>query len=241
MTAATNPRRMALVTGGTGALGREVVAELLAHGWAVTASYYDPGERDAAVERLGDPDALSLVRADLSTGDGAGDAVAAASGAGLPLAALVNVAGGFAMGKRMHEAEPAILDRMLEINLHTAWMVTRSAVPRLLAAGDASIVCVGAQAAREPFAGAAAYAVSKAAVVALVTALDAEYRAEGIRANAVLPSMIDTPANREASPDADFGRWVRPADIARVIRLLCEPDATGPTSGAAIPVYGLAG
>jgi NAD(P)-dependent dehydrogenase (short-subunit alcohol dehydrogenase family) len=105
--------------------------------------------------------------------------------------------------------------------------------------GGGAIVCVGTRAALEPFSGGGPYAVSKAAVLALVRSLDADYRDDGIRANAILPSVIDTPANRESMPDADFDRWVKPAEIARVIRFLCSGDSA-PISGAEIPVYGRA-
>ena len=95
----------------------------------------------------------------------------------------------------------------------------------MLAAGGGAIVCVSARAALQPFPGAAGYITAKAAVLAFVDALDAEYRDDGIRANAILPSVIDTPANRASMPDADFDTWVRPEEIARVIRFLCSDDA----------------
>ena len=107
----------------------------------------------------------------------------------------------------------------------------------MLEAGGGAIVCVGTKVAYEPFSGGAAYAISKAAVLALVRSLDAEYRDDGIRANAIVPNIIDTPANREDMPDADFDKWVKPAEIARVIRFLCSEDSS-PISGAEIPVYG---
>ncbi|MGH2943310.1 MAG: SDR family oxidoreductase, partial [Solirubrobacteraceae bacterium] len=102
-----------------------------------------------------------------------------------------------------------------------------------------AIVCVSSRAALRPFAGAAGYVVAKAAVLALVDVLAEEYRSDGIRANAVLPSVIDTPANRRAMPDADHGSWVAPEQIASVVRFLCE-DASGVVSGAHVPVYGRA-
>ena len=99
---------------------------------------------------------------------------------------------------------------------------------------------MGTEAALEPFSGASGYTVSKAAVLALVRSLAVEYRDDGIRANAILPSVIDTPANRASMPDADHSKWVPPAHIARVVRFLCSADSA-PTSGALIPVYGRAG
>jgi NAD(P)-dependent dehydrogenase (short-subunit alcohol dehydrogenase family) len=109
----------------------------------------------------------------------------------------------------------------------------------MVPAGGGSIVCVSARAALQPFSGASGYISAKAAVLAFAQAVAAEYRDDGVRCNAVLPSVIDTPANRAAQPGADSSRWVPPAEIARVIRFLCSDDAA-PTSGAAVPVYGRA-
>jgi NAD(P)-dependent dehydrogenase (short-subunit alcohol dehydrogenase family) len=100
-------------------------------------------------------------------------------------------------------------------------------------------VAVSARPALRPFAGAPAYIVSKAAVLSFVQTLDAEYRLDGIRANAVLPSVIDTPANRASQPDADYSKWVAPKEIAKVIRFLISDDSA-PVTGAAVPVYGRA-
>ena len=129
---------------------------------------------------------------------------------------------------------------MLALNVMTAFRSCRAALPAMLDQGGGSIVCVGAKAALEPFSGASGYITSKAAVLAFVRALAVEYRDDGIRANAILPSVIDTPANRKAMPDADHSAWVPPEQIARVVRFLCSPDSA-PTSGASIPVYGRAG
>jgi NAD(P)-dependent dehydrogenase (short-subunit alcohol dehydrogenase family) len=109
----------------------------------------------------------------------------------------------------------------------------------MIARGAGAIVCVSTRAALRPFAGAAGYIASKAAVLAFVDALAAEYTKDGVRANAVLPSVIDTYANRVDQPDADYSRWVKPADIAAVIRFLSSPES-GPVSGAHVPVYGRA-
>lgn len=186
---------------------------------------------------LGEPGALSLVEADLSTDAGAAAAVeAAAQGA---LAGLVNLAGGFAAGGRLHEAPGEVFEQQLELNLLTAMRLTRAALPKLVERGG-SVVCVGTKAALEPFSGASGYITSKAALLALVRALAIEYRDEGVRVNAILPSVIDTPANRESMPDADHSRWVAPAEIARVIRFLLSPESA-PVSGALMPVYGQAG
>jgi NAD(P)-dependent dehydrogenase (short-subunit alcohol dehydrogenase family) len=109
----------------------------------------------------------------------------------------------------------------------------------MLEAGGGAIVCVSSRAAVQPFAGAAGYITAKAAVLALVDALHAEYKDDGIRVNAILPSTIDTPANRRSMPDADFDTWVKPEEIARVVAFLVSDDAAV-TSGAHVPVYGRA-
>jgi len=111
--------------------------------------------------------------------------------------------------------------------------------PEPTTGGGGSVVCVSSRAAVAPFAGAAGYVTAKAAVIAFANAVAVEYRAAGVRCNTVLPSVIDTPGNRAAQPDADHDRWVRPAEIAAVIRFLAG-DESAPVSGAAVPVYGRA-
>ena len=228
-----------IVTGGTGALGGAVVSELLSSGARVVATWIVEAERDALAAELGDHELLELVEADLLADSGA-DAAIEAAVSRPPLTGLVNIAGGFAQGGRVHEAPPDEIERMLALNLMTVVRSCRAALPAMIEQGGGSIVCVGAKAALEPFAGASGYITSKAAVLTFVRALAVEYRDDGVRANAVLPSVIDTPANRAAMPDADHTTWVPPLEIARVIRFLCSPDSK-PTSGAAIPVYGRAG
>jgi NAD(P)-dependent dehydrogenase (short-subunit alcohol dehydrogenase family) len=224
-----------LVAGGTGALGGAVLRELLAAGHPVTATWVVERERDRVIEELGAPDGPSLVQADLMDPGAVNEAVNAVDGLG----AVVNLVGGFASGPRVHETEPDDWESLLRLNLRPGFLLARAAMPRLIERGGGAYVGVSARPALRPFAGAAAYVTSKAAVLAFVQALDADYRQDGIRANAVLPSVIDTPANRAATPDADFSKWVQPADIAKVIRFLVSDDCAV-TSGGAIPVYGRA-
>ena len=220
-----------LVAGGTGALGGAVLEELLDAGWDVTATWVLERERDRVAGALGDR--VNLVQADLFDPD----AVASAVGAVDDLRAVVNLVGGYASGGKVHEVEPDELDRMLRLNLKPGFLLARAAMPRIADAGGGAYVGVSARAALRPFPGAAAYITAKAGVIAFVQALAVEYRDAGIRANAVLPNAIDTPANREQMPNADFSKWVPPAEIARVIRFLVSDDSK-PTSGAAVPVYG---
>lgn len=226
----------ALVTGGTGALGRAVVAELLDAGARVVATWIVASERDEVEAELGGRGSLELVEADVGAPEGAARALEAV-GPDERLAAVACLVGGFSMGGRLHESDEGALGSMLDLNLLTTERTLRAALPRLVAGGGGTVVCVGSKAALEPFPGGTAYAVSKAAVLALVRAVDAEYGGERVRANAILPDIIDTPANREAMPDADRSSWVSPGEIARVVRFLCSGDS-GPTTGAWIPVYG---
>jgi NAD(P)-dependent dehydrogenase (short-subunit alcohol dehydrogenase family) len=222
-----------LVAGGTGVLGGAVLRELLASGYEVTATWVAENEAKRIEEELGD--SVSLVRADLF----APQEAAAAVGAVDDLEAVVNLVGGFASGPMVHETDPEDFARIVRLNLTPAFLLARAAMPRLTDRGGGGFVCVSTRAALRPFPGAAGYVTGKAALLAFVQALDVEYRGQGVRSNAILPSVIDTPANRQEMPDADHSRWVPPEQIAKVIRFLVSEDSA-PTSGAAIPVYGRA-
>jgi NAD(P)-dependent dehydrogenase (short-subunit alcohol dehydrogenase family) len=155
------------------------------------------------------------------------------------LRGVVNLVGGFAAGARVHETPIEEFEKQFRLNLRPTYLVIQAAVPHLLSGGGGSIVCVGTRAALQPFPGAAGYISSKAGVIALAQAVAAEYKTDGIRCNAILPSVIDTPGNRASMPKADFEKWVKPGQIAGVIAWLLSDDSS-PTSGAAIPVYGRA-
>jgi NAD(P)-dependent dehydrogenase (short-subunit alcohol dehydrogenase family) len=231
--------RSVVITGGTGGLGGAVTATLLEAGWRAVVPYNVAPERErleADARIAPHAERLELVEADLFDGDQVARVVAAA---GDGTRAVVNLVGGFAAGNRIHETPLEDFDRQMRLNLRPTYLVTAAALPHMLAARDGAIVCVSTRAALRPFAGAAGYITSKAAVLAFVAALAAEYTADGLRANAILPSVIDTPANRVSQPDADHERWVSPDAIARVIRFLVSPDSE-PISGAQIPVYGRA-
>ena len=226
----------AIVTGGTGGLGSAVVGRLLSDGWRVVVPWIVESELERVPEREG----LELVRADLFD-PGAAEAVVtlAADASDAPLRGVVNLVGGFAMGGRVHETPIEEFEKQFRLNLRPTYLVTGAALPRLLEAGGGSIVCVGTRAAVQPFSGAAGYISSKAAVIAFAQAVAAEYKNDGIRCNAILPSVIDTPANRASMPNADHDRWVKPAEIAGVVAHLLS-DGSRPVSGAALPVYGRA-
>ena len=228
--------RTALVTGGTGGLGAAVVARLLHDGWRVVVPWVVARE----LERVEPHPALELVEADLFEPGAVATAVERASAdTDAPLRGVVNLVGGYAQGARVAEAPIEEFETQLRLNLRPTYLVTQAALPHLVAAGGGAVVCVGSRAALQPFAGAAGYVTAKAAVIAFAQAVAVEYRDEGVRCNAILPSVIDTPANRAAMPGADWSRWVAPAQLAATIAWLCSEDGAA-TSGAAIPVYGRA-
>jgi NAD(P)-dependent dehydrogenase (short-subunit alcohol dehydrogenase family) len=228
--------RSALITGGTGGLGRAVTRAFLDGGWRVVV----PVHRDAAAAGLPEHERLVLERADLLEPAGAtAMAALAAADDQAPLGAVVNLVGGYAIGGRVHETPVEDFERTLRLNLRPTYLCCHAALAHLRAAGGGAIVCVSSRAALRPFAGAVGYSVAKAALLAFVDVLATEYRDDAIRANAILPSVIDTPGNRAAMPDADFERWVAPEQIAAVVRFLCD-DGSGVVSGAHVPVYGRA-
>jgi NAD(P)-dependent dehydrogenase (short-subunit alcohol dehydrogenase family) len=219
-----------LVAGGTGFLGTAVVRELVAKGYEVAATWIV----EAELERLRS-EPVELVRTDLFDAAQTEAAVAAVG----ELEAVVNLVGGFAAGPRVHETEPEDFERLMRLNVMPSFLLARAAMPRLVERGGGAFVGVSARAALRPFPGAAGYVSSKAALLALIQALDAEYKQDGVRCNAILPSVIDTPANREAMPDADHSKWVPPEQIAKVVTFLVSEESA-PISGAGVPVYGRA-
>ncbi|HLW91943.1 MAG TPA: SDR family NAD(P)-dependent oxidoreductase [Roseiarcus sp.] len=227
--------KVVVITGGFGALGRAVAEVASKRGASVAA--LDVGQTPPAglAERLG-PKALLLGGADLSTPDGAGKAMAEVKVKYGRLDALINIAGGFRWAK-VEDGDAATWDLLLAINLKTALNASRAALPYLLESGAGRIINVGAMSALKAAAGMGPYAASKSAVHRLTESLAEELKAKNVTVNAVLPSIIDTPANRADMPKADFSRWVAPADLAAVILFLASDEARAVT-GALIPVAG---
>lgn len=229
--------RVVLVAGGTGALGAAVSLAFLAEGAEVVATYRRKEEMDRLRGEAPDASRLEGTIADVSDEKAAKELVSQVVSRCGRLDAVVNAVGSWAGGAKVWDADAGELDRMLRVNLLPCWTLSRAAAPRMVAQKSGAIVHVVSRAAVAHEAGQAAYAASKAAALALTDSLAADLMGTGVRANAVLPSVIDTQANRRAMPKADFSKWPKPEDIARVIVFLCS-DAARLIHGAAIPVYG---
>jgi NAD(P)-dependent dehydrogenase (short-subunit alcohol dehydrogenase family) len=221
--------KVIVVTGASGALGRVVAEMALARGARVAGVDY------AKHEMAAKPDRIEFGGVDLSDAAQARTAIDAAASHFGRLDALINIAGGFAF-ETAAEGDPKTWQRMYALNVLTALNASRSAIPYLAASPAGRIVNVGAMGALRAGAGMGAYAASKAGVHRLTEALAAEWKGK-LTVNAVLPSTIDTPANRASMPKADFAKWVTPRELAEVILFLASDAASGIT-GALLPVSG---
>jgi len=220
--------RVIAITGGHGVLGRAVLAAALADGLRVAVI-------DHAMGHATPEGVLEVGGVDLTDPAQASGAVAAVIGRFGRLDALLNIAGGF-VWQTTEDAAPA-WDRMHALNVTTALNASRAALPHLKTSDEGRIVNVGSAAALKAGAGMGAYGAAKAGVHALTQALAEELKATSVTVNAVLPSIIDTPANRKDMPDADPAQWVAPSDLAAVILFLASPESRAMT-GALVPVTG---
>jgi NAD(P)-dependent dehydrogenase (short-subunit alcohol dehydrogenase family) len=230
-----------LVTGAAGALGDAVVRRFASAGARVALLDIEKEtiERRAAALGAAASGAGHLaVAADLADEAAVKAAVGRVLAAFGRIDALANLAGGFAMGPPVHETPLALWRRMMDLNATGLVIAAGAVVPAMLGRGRGAIVNVGALSALSGKAAMAAYTASKAAVIRLTESMAAELRDKGINVNCVLPSIIDTPANRAAMPKADFAKWVAPAALADVIAFLAS-DGARAIHGAAIPVAGL--
>ena len=230
--------KIVLVAGGTGGLGRAVSLAFLNQGAQVFVTWRNQAELEALKSAAGANAArLEARQADVTDPASVERLISEMVAHSGRLDALVNCTGGFLGGEKMWDSDPPALDRMLDLNLRSGFLLARAAAKAMVRQGAGVIVNVAAKAGLEPAPGLAAYSASKAAAIAVIESLAADLRGSGVRANSVLPNLIDTEANRRAMPKADFATWPKPEEIARVILFLCSDDAKL-IHGAAIPVYG---
>ncbi len=221
--------KVVVITGASGALGKVVAEQALARGARVAGIDHVPAQVPATPIRL---ELGSVDLTDAAAAKTAIDAVAAHFG---KIDALINIAGGFAY-ETVADGDPKTWARMYALNVTTALNASRAAIAHLTASSAGRIINVGAMGALQAGAGMGAYAASKAGVHRLTEALAAEHKGR-ITVNAVLPSIIDTAANRASMPTADFGKWVAPKELADVILFLAS-DAASAVTGALLPVSG---
>jgi NAD(P)-dependent dehydrogenase (short-subunit alcohol dehydrogenase family) len=230
--------KVVLVAGGTGGLGRAVSLAFLAEGAKTVVTYRAEAEfaamRDAAGAHAAHLQGDRVDVTDEAAVGGVVDGIVAQHGR---LDVLVNTVGGYAGGIKLWDLETRTFEQMLALNLRAGFALARAAVSPMLKQKHGAIVNVAAKAAIDHGGGAAAYAASKAAAVAMMDSLAEDLRGTGVRVNSILPSIIDTDANRRAMPDADFAKWPKPEDLARVVLFLASDEAQV-VHGAAVPVYG---
>lgn len=227
-----------LVTGGGGNLGRAVTAAFLERGARVAVPSYrteHAAALDEARERYGDR--LYTFMLDLTTERGAEQAIRQTVEWGGGLDSVAHLVGGFSGGALIADTTEAVWNRMMDLNLRSAWLISRFALAALLERGGGTLVFVSSRAAVRNRKKKGAYAIAKAGLLTLMETIAEEYGEQGIRANAVLPGTIDTEDNRRAMPKADTSVWTQPEEIARVITFLALPDSA-PINGAALPVFG---
>lgn len=230
-------QRVALITGGTGGLGRAVTLAFLHEGASVIATYIKKDEADALKDAVGPNAHLELLPLDATDEAACRNLVDGITARHGQLDFLVNTIGAYAGGKPLWETDGKTFQFMLSLNLTAGYNLARAVAPVMLRRKRGAIVNIAAKAALDHAAGAAAYAASKSAALALFDCLAQDLKGTGVRANSVLPSIIDTEANRKAMPDADFAKWPKPEEIAQTILFLCGDDARV-VHGAAVTVFG---
>jgi len=216
--------KVVLITGGAGALGHTVVPSFVSAGASVFLGDLNPVQQSGVTSLKADFTDQTQVRGLVN------DVIQSAG----RLDALINLVGGFATG-RVVETDVSLWQRMMAMNLTSAFLLSHAVLPSMLERRQGRIVHIAARAGLEPFPGAAAYIVSKAGLIALIRALSTELNGSGVTVNGVLPSTIDTPANRKAMPTADPSKWVRPESIAQALIFLASDEAIQ-INGALIPI-----
>ncbi len=231
--------KIILLTGATGALGRVAARQFHQAGATLALCAREETLLHQLFADLSlDPQHLLVGGIDLRQPDDCERLACAIDDRFGRLDALINTVGGFTAGPSVHETPVEQWQNMLDMNLRTAFLVSRAIAPILIRSGGGAIVHVSGRAGLAGFGGGAGYCAAKAGVIRLTESLSAELREHGVNVNCVLPGTIDTPSNRAARPDADFNRWVSPEALGEVMMFLCSPAARA-IHGAAIPVYGL--
>ncbi len=229
--------RVAIITGGTGALGRAVVSAFIEEG-AMTVCTYIVDEELKGLSSMSKNPNLLLIKSNLTKEKQVAKLVQKTQGRFRKIDVLVNIVGGFVYSK-IQDTDEKTWDRMMNMNLKSTFLCSKAVLPQMIKQNYGRIINISSRAALKGLAGVGAYSASKAGVLNLTETIADEVKDHDINVNAILPSTIDTPANRKDMPNSDFSKWVKPEEIARVMVFLASDDSK-PISGAAIPVYGKA-
>ncbi len=229
--------KVVLVAGGTGGLGRAVSRAFPKEDARVIVTYRNREEFAAFADEAGVDSSLEGYPVDVTDESATAEFIDRVVSKYDRVDAMVNTVGAYAGGVKLWDMDTKVFDRMMALNLRSGLLLSRAVIPPMLKAGRGAIVNIASKAALDHAAGNAAYAASKAAAVAMMDSLAAELKGTGVRVNSILPDIIDTEPNRKAMPGADFAKWPKPEDIARVILFLCSDEAKV-IHGAALPVYG---
>ena len=228
--------KVVLITGGTGALGKAVVEAFTSSNAAAIATYITDKEAEKAKTRIG---TLDLVKADITKEDQVRKLVSHVVQKHSRIDVLVNVVGGYIGGKKVSELEESEWDKMMNLNLKSAFLISKHVLPVMVLAKHGRMIHISSRTGLKSGGHDSAYAASKSGLIRLVESISEEVKEYGINVNCILPSVIDTDANRKAMPNSDFSKWVKTRDLASLVLFLCSEEANV-MNGAAIPAYGLA-
>ncbi|MFI5324270.1 MAG: SDR family NAD(P)-dependent oxidoreductase [Thermodesulfobacteriota bacterium] len=229
--------KVAIITGGTGGLGKAVMTEFLTQGAYVFSTYIDDDELKGCTDILRDyKSMLALGKADVTKVSHVSNVIAKTIEKFSRIDILVNIVGGFTQSP-FADTDEETWDRMMNMNLKSAFLCSRGVIPHMTGQGRGSIVNIASRPALKGSPNLSAYGASKAGVLNLTQSMAEELKGRDINVNAIIPGTMDTPGNRRVMPDADFTKWVAVEDVAKVIAFLCSEDARSVT-GAAVPVYG---
>jgi NAD(P)-dependent dehydrogenase (short-subunit alcohol dehydrogenase family) len=229
--------RVVLVTGGTGALGRAITKAFVASSAKVISSYVVDREVDQLEAQI--KSAVHLIRADIGKEEEVKNLVSSILDKYGQIHILVNVVGGYIGGKSVVELDEKEWDLMMNMNLKSAFLISKNVIPQMISSKNGKIVHVCSRTGLKSTGYDSAYAASKSGLIRLVESLSEEVKELNINVNCIMPSTIDTEANRIAMPNADHSKWVKPLDLANIVLFLCSEEGKAIT-GAAVPTYGLA-
>jgi NAD(P)-dependent dehydrogenase (short-subunit alcohol dehydrogenase family) len=229
--------KIVLVTGGTGALGRAITAAFIASDAKVVSSYVI----DREIEQLKKESkaVVELIKTDVTKEEEVEKLVLSVISKYGRIDVLVNVVGGYLGGKSVSEVDEKEWDLMMTMNLKSAFLISKHVIPQMVSSKYGKIMHVSSRTGLKSSGYDSAYAASKSGLIRLVESLSEEVKDSNINVNCIMPSTIDTEANRRAMPTADHSKWVKPQDLANVVLFLCSDEANVIT-GAAIPTYGVA-